>query len=75
MADVEEDKVDYYVFSCSKKYLKRLLRQCILRVLDDVNTPLYKPYRTINDIGVYCTAAKRFEFVLDFGFYTNIFES
>ena len=75
LADVEEDKVDYYVFSCSKKYLKRLLRQCILRVLDDVNTSLYKPYRTRNAIGVYCTVAQRLEILLDFEFYTNLFES
>lgn len=75
LADVEEDEVNYYVFSCLKKYLKRLLQQCILRVLDDVDTPIYKPYRRQNAIGVYCTAAQRLEILLDFEFYTNLFES
>lgn len=75
LTDIEGDKVDYYIFSCSKKYLKRLLQQCILRVLDDVNTSLYKLYRTRNAIGVYCTSAQRLEILLDFEFYTNLFES
>ena len=74
LVEVEKDKVDYYIFSCSSKYLKRLLQQCILKVLDDVNTSIYKPYRTRNAIGVYCTATQRLEILLDFEFYTNLFE-
>ena len=75
-ADINEDQVQYYLFSYSgAPYRYKLLQQIIYKVKGRSNQ--YKIYRskgTRNKIGLYCTPAEKLEIDLDFEFYSNLFD-
>lgn len=71
--DLQEDKVNYYLFSFKESMKKRLLYQIIYKVVG-TEVKLYHTKGTRNKVGTYCTAAEKLEIDLDFEFYSNILD-
>lgn len=72
--DLEEDAVNYYLFSYTFPYRQKLLAQIIYKVVGVENFHMYKTKGTRNKLGVYCTAAQKLEIELDFEFYSNLLD-
>lgn len=74
LKELEEDEVEYFLFSYKGKHEIKLLKQCMYKVLGySDNTKYYRTTGTRQKIGIYCTKAQRIEIELEFEFYRNVF--
>lgn len=74
LEELEEDKVEYFLFSYNGKHEIPLLKQCVYKVLGAKADRTYyrsKGYR--QKLGLYCTKAQKIEIELEFEFYKNVF--
>lgn len=70
-----DDKYIFTVFSYNGALGRKLLSQCIYKVMGhDSNRTQYKIPHTRQKIGVYCTKAQKLEIELEFEFYERLFE-
>jgi hypothetical protein len=74
LAELEEDKVEYFLFSYNGKHEIKLLKQCMYKVLGHSDhTTYFRSRGTRQKIGIYCTKAQKIEIELEFEFYRNVF--
>lgn len=74
LESLEEDSIQYYLFSYKDDHSAKLLSQVIYKVLGTENgKKLYKSRGTRLKIGVYCTPAQKIEIDLEYEFYLNLF--
>jgi hypothetical protein len=74
LAELEEDEIEYFLFSYSGKHEIKLLKQCMYKVLGHSDhTAYFRSRGTRQKIGIYCTKAQKIEIELEFEFYRNVF--
>ena len=74
LEELEEDKVEYFLFSYNGKHEIRLLKQCVYKVLGySADRTPYRSQGYRQKIGYYCTRAQKIEIELEFEFYRNVF--
>lgn len=74
LEELEEDQVEYYLFSYRGKHEIKLLKQCMYKVIGaEAGRKYYRSSGTRQKIGVYCTKAEKIEIELEFEFYRNVF--
>lgn len=70
-----EEEYTFEVFSYKDKIKRKLLAQCIYKVMGYANNATtYKPANTRNKIGIYCTKAQKLEIELEYEFYEKTFD-
>lgn len=69
--ELEREQADFELFSYNGKYEKKLLMQCMYKVLKNLNFETYRRRGTKQKIGIYCTLAEKIEIQLEFDFYKN----
>ena len=70
-----KEKVSYYLFGYKGLHKRKLLQQCMYKVLgakDDIKVYKSKGYR--QKIGIYCTPAQKLEIDLEYEFYESVFD-
>lgn len=71
--DLSDDQLQYYLFSYSNQFTKKLLGQIIFMVMGAAEpVSLYKSKHTRNKLGVYCTPAQKVEIELNYEFYSSL---
>lgn len=74
LEELEEDKVEYFLFSYKGKHEIKLLKQCVYKVLGaKADRTAYRSHGYRQKIGYYCTRAQKIEIELEFEFYRNVF--
>lgn len=74
LEELQEDEVEYFLFSYKGKHEIKLLKQCMYKVLGAADHTVYfRTKGTRQKIGIYCTKAQRIEIELEFEFYRNVF--
>lgn len=74
LEELETDSYEYTLFSYHGKHEKKLLRQCMYKVMGvDSDRTTYRTKGTRQKIGIYCTKAQKIEIELEFEFYRNVF--
>lgn len=74
MDELQSEKCEYTLFPYNGRYERKLLKQCIYKVLTAAGDRTYYHTRgTRQKLGIYCTKAQRMEIKLEFEFYRNIF--
>lgn len=74
LEELEEDEVEYFLFSYKGRHEIKLLKQCMYKVLGASEKIVsYRTSGTRQKIGIYCTKAQRIEIELEFEFYRNVF--
>lgn len=74
LEELEEEKVEYFLFSYNGKHEIKLLKQCMYKVLGaGERIEYYRSRGTRQKIGIYCTMAQKMEIELEFEFYRNVF--
>lgn len=74
-SDLNNDAINYYLFSFKYPYREKLLGQVIYKVLGaSQQYAIYHSRGTRNKLGIYCTAAQKLEIELDYEFYCNLFD-
>lgn len=74
LEELEEDKVEYFLFSYKGKHEIKLLKQCVYKVLGaKADRTAYRSRGYRQKIGYYCTRAQKIEIELEFEFYRNVF--
>ena len=72
--ELQSEKYEYVLFPYNGKYEKKLLKQCIYKVLTVAGDRTY--YRTKGKrqkLGIYCTKAQKIEIQMEFDFYRKAF--
>ena len=73
--ELTEEEYIFTLFSYKGALGRKLLRQCIYKVMGyDSDRTQYKPRNTRQKIGIYCTKAQKLEIELEFEFYERLFE-
>lgn len=74
LKELEDEKVEYTLFSYNGKHEIKLLKQCIYKVMTaEKKVTYYRSKGTRQKIGIYCTKAQKIEIELEFEFYRNVF--
>lgn len=74
LEDLEDDKVEYFLFSYHGKHEIKLLKQCVYKVLGaKADRTSYRSYGYRQKIGYFCTRAQKIEIELEFDFYRGVF--
>lgn len=74
LEELEEDKVEYFLFSYNGKHEIPLLKQCVYKVLGaKADRTYYRSRGYRQKIGLYCTKAQKIEIELEFDFYKSVF--
>lgn len=73
-ADLDSDATTYYLIKYNGKYEKRLLLQCIYKIMGAERAIIYHSKGTRNKVGIYCTSAEKLEIDLDFEFYMSLLD-
>lgn len=74
LEELQEEKYEYTIFSYNGKHEKKLLAQCMYKVMGaKSDRTAYKPYGRRQKVGIYCTKAQKIEIELEFEFYRNVF--
>ena len=74
LEELETDSYEYKLFYYHGKHEKKLLRQCMYKVMGvDSDRTTYRTKGTRQKIGIYCTKAQKIEIELEFEFYRNVF--
>ena len=74
LEELEEDKVEYFLFSYNGKHEIPLLKQCVYKVLGAKTDRTYYRSRGYRQkLGLYCTKAQKIEIELEFEFYKKVF--
>lgn len=74
LEELESEEPEYTLFSYNGKHEKKLLRQCIYKVMTAAKEPtFYHSKGTRQKVGIYCTKAQKIEIELEFNFYRSIF--
>lgn len=74
LEELEEDKVEYFLFSYKGKHEIKLLKQCVYKVLGaKADRTAYRSHGYRQKIGYYCTRVQKIEIELEFEFYRNVF--
>lgn len=72
--DLQDDNYEYVLFPYSGKYEKKLLKQCIYKVLTAAGDRTYYHTKgTRQKLGIYCTKAQKVEIHMEFEFYRKAF--
>lgn len=72
--ELETDSYEYTLFSYHGKHEKKLLHQCMYKVMGaDSDRTTYRTKGTRQKIGIYCTKAQKIEIELEFEFFRNVF--
>lgn len=69
--ELEREQAEFELFSYNGKYEKKLLMQCMYKVLKDLDFKTYHRRGTKQKVGIYCTKAEKIEIQLEFDFYKN----
>ena len=72
--ELQSEEYEYVLFPYNGKYEKKLLMQCIYKVLTAAGDRTY--YRTRGKrqkLGIYCTKAQKIEIQMEFDFYRKVF--
>lgn len=69
--ELEREQAEFELFSYNGKYEKKLLLQCMYKVLNDLDFETYHRRGTKQKVGIYCTKAEKIEIQLEFDFYKN----
>lgn len=72
-SDLLEETPQYYLFSYTYPYKRKLLGQIIYKVMN--KTEIYHSKGTRNKLGIYCTPSQKLEIDLDFEFYSNLLDT
>lgn len=74
LEELENEEVEYTLFSYNGKHEIKLLKQCIYKVMTAAKkVTYYRSKGTRQKIGIYCTKAQKIEIELEFEFYRNVF--
>lgn len=74
LEELETENYEYTQFSYHGKYEKKLLIQCMYKVMGaDSGITTYRTKGTRQKLGIYCTKAQKIEIELEFEFYRNVF--
>jgi hypothetical protein len=73
-ADLAETEKKYYLFSYKFPYRRKLLCQCIYKVLGAAECQFYITKGKRNKVGAYCTPSQKVEIELDFEFYSSLLD-
>nr|WP_314462691.1 DUF2786 domain-containing protein [uncultured Clostridium sp.] len=74
LEELDEDKIEYFLFSYKGDHEIQLLRQCVYKVLGaSTDRTAYRTRGTRQKLGYYCTKAQKLEIELEFEFYRNAF--
>lgn len=74
LEELEEDKVEYFLFSYNGRHEIKLLKQCVYKVLGaKADRTAYRSQGRRQKIGYYCTKAQKMEIELEFNFYRKVF--
>lgn len=72
--DLQDDNYEYVLFPYNGKYEKKLLKQCIYKVLTAAGDRTYYHTKgTRQKLGIYCTKAQKVEIHMEFEFYRKAF--
>ncbi|MCC8066819.1 MAG: hypothetical protein LIO94_06930 [Clostridiales bacterium] len=72
--ELEEEKTEYFLFSYNGQHERKLLRQCVYKVMGaNSDRTSYRSKGTRQKIGYYCTKSQKIEIELEFEFYRNVF--
>ena len=69
--ELEREQAEFELFSYNGKYEKKLLLQCMYKVLNDLDFETYHRRGTKQKVGIYWTKAEKIEIQLEFDFYKN----
>lgn len=72
--ELQSEQYEYVLFPYNGKYEKKLLKQCIYKVLTAAGDRTY--YHTKGKrqkLGIYCTKAQKIEVQMEFEFYRKVF--
>lgn len=74
LEELSEEEAKYHLFKYRGKHEKRLLKQCIYKVMGAADhTAFYRTTGEREKVGIYCTKAQKIEIELEFEFYRNVF--
>lgn len=72
--ELQSEKCEYTLFSYNGKHERKLLIQCIYKVLTAAGDRRYYHSKgTRQKLGIYCTKAQKLEIEMEFAFYRNVF--
>lgn len=72
--ELEEEKPEYTLFSYNGLHEKKLLWQCMYKVLGaETDLSIYRTKGKRQKMGIYCTKAQKIEIELEFEFYREVF--
>lgn len=77
LEELQQDKEQFYLFKYNGRHKRKLLRQCMYKVLGFdrwTNGSTYSVKGTRQKIGIYCTPAEKIEIELEYEFYSNLFD-
>ena len=72
--ELQSEEYEYTLFSYNGKYERKLLVQCIYKVMTVAGeTRCYHSKGKRQKLGIYCTKAQKLEIEMEFEFYRNVF--
>lgn len=72
--ELQSEETEYTLFSYNGKHERKLLVQCIYKVMTAAGDRRYYHSKgTRQKLGIYCTKAQKLEIEMEFAFYRNVF--